>query len=137
MTPAPNASALRLRGFSFIEIFLTASILLIGITVLSQGVPLALRLIEHDRKLADADRVAVTAVEDIIARETAGTLAAGSGVDWYNARAQRVDDGTFAAQWRVVDGYTIPRGRLIEVTVIWDERGVARRSTLTTFGFRP
>ena len=124
------------RAFSFIEVFMTASILLIGITVLSQGIPVVLRLIEHDRKLADADRVAVTAIEDLIARELDGTLNAGNGMERYNDNAQRDGSGRYAAQWRVVNDFTVPRGRLIEITVVWDERGVARRYTLTSFGFR-
>lgn len=124
------------RAFSFIEVFITAAVLLIGISVLSQGVPIALRLIEHDRKLAIADRVAVAAIEELVARETARTLSAGSGVDLYNERAQRDTSGTFTANWRVVDRFTVDRGRLIEITVVWDERGQSRRYTLTSFGFR-
>jgi hypothetical protein len=124
------------RAFSFLEVFITASVLLIGISVLSQGVPIALRLIEHDRKLAIADRVAVAAIEELIARETARTLSAGSGADRYNERAQRDASGTFTANWRVVDRFTVDRGRLIEITVVWDERGQSRRYTLTSFGFR-
>jgi hypothetical protein len=124
------------RGFSFLEVFITAAVLLIGISALTQGVPIALRLIEHDRKLAIADRVAVTAIEELIAQETARTLHAGSGTDRYNARAQRDGVGPFVANWRVVDDFTVRRGRLIEITVVWDERGDTRRFTLTSFGFR-
>jgi hypothetical protein len=124
------------RGFSFLEVFLTASILLIGISALSQGIPIALRLIEHDRKLAEADRVAVTSIEALIQQETKGTLSAGNGVDRYNAHAQLDGAGAFEARWRVVNAFTVPKGRLIEVTVVWDERGVQRRYTVTTYGFQ-
>jgi len=133
----------RRRGFSLIEVMISASMLLIGITAIIMGVHVATRQQEHNRKVGQALIVAERRVEELL-------MLFPSSLELTDGRHPPADFERFDSQGRK-DGddfrlfYDVslatppgapPEDRLpgiiIDVTIAWDEAVGSRSLQLRT-----
>lgn len=126
----------RARAFSLIEVMLSSTLLIIGITAVVVGVTVALALHEHERKVARALVIAEKRMEDLLllfrnSTELSPGLHPPTGFEGFSENGR--PGGT---QFRVVYTATpAPAGSIgqtIEVTVSWDERLGERSLSLAT-----
>ena len=126
-----------MRGFSFVEIIITVSLLLIGIAALSGTLPLAFGIVAHDRHVDNAARIAAGALDAAIDRNARHVLSAGStGPDVVDATGEAAAAGAYSVSTVVVDDFLVPGGRSIVVTVSWTDDGGSRSRAFTTYCFK-
>ena len=110
------------RGFSLVEVMLTMSMLLIGVTALSQSLPLVFQTAAHDVRVNVADRLARSVLEESIDAHASGTLASGAGTpERYTDKGEVSSGGAYVVTTTVTDNAVVTGGRKIDVEVSWTE----------------
>lgn len=126
------------RGFSMIEVLISATMLLVGITGIIMGTHIATKQHEHDRKVAVAILVAERRMEELLllfptSLELADGRHPGDGFETFDAEGRRGGSvyrlfytSTPATPPGAPPEERIP-GVILEVTIAWDE-SVGERS---------
>lgn len=129
----------RSRGaFSLIEVLISSTLLIVGISSVLVGVSVALALHEHERKVQRALLVCEKRMESLLLLFP-GSLELNEGIHPATGFEGFTDDGRpggtfFRITYKVtalVDG-TGAIGQKLDVTIKWDERLGERELTLTT-----
>ncbi|MDP2342568.1 MAG: hypothetical protein Q8O67_16545 [Deltaproteobacteria bacterium] len=126
----------RASGFSLVEVVLSSSMLLIGITAVVVTVNIALVLHEHQRKVARALIIAEKRTESLLLLfEGSLDLADGKhptvGFEGFT-EAGRPGGNAFRVTYVVTPGEAPKIGTGLDITVAWDERIGERSLTLST-----
>lgn len=126
-----------MRGVSLIEVLIASAILIIGLSGIAMGLTNLSRQQEHQRFLAGAHTVAGNAMEELVLRQDTNTLPPGTTTDQYDGKGRISASGPFIVTRTVTHNNPMPDGRMIEVRVQWDERGVAKEYKLKTYAYVP
>lgn len=126
----------RRRGFSLVEVVLSSTLLLIGISAVVITVNVALALHEHQRKVARALVIAEKRTESLLLLfEGSLDLTDGvhppSGFEGFT-EAGRPGGTTFRLTYTVTPAESPRIGTGLDITVSWDERIGERSLTLST-----
>ena len=125
------------RAFSLIEIMIASTILLFGIAGIAGGLTNLSRTQEHQRHRALAATVAGNVIEELILQHDDETLVAGVSTGRYDGKGRLDSSGPYAVVRTVVDDNPMAGARRIDVTVNWNERGVAKSHALKTYAYTP
>ncbi|MDP2340078.1 MAG: hypothetical protein Q8O67_03905 [Deltaproteobacteria bacterium] len=127
------------RAFSLIEVMVSSSLLIVGLTGIVSAMSTTTAQYEHQRHISRGIHIAESAVEELLIRPVSdANLAVGT---WpvtpfnYDAEGDRVlsGPGTYHVQWTVSGGpVAVPAMRTVKVTVSWTERDSPRSFSLTT-----
>lgn len=135
MTSARRVRRVR-RGFSLLESLIAASMLITGLAGFAMAMSSMSNQQEHQRHRAAAATVAGNVMEELVQKQDARTLSAGTSNDNYDAKGRLARDGLYRAQSTVTDNSPMRDGRTIEVVVTWDERGKLKEYKLKTYAFQ-
>ncbi len=133
-----------MRGFSLVEVIVSSSMLLVGITGITMGVNVASRQHEHDRKVASAIVIAERRMEELLLLFPTSLLLSdgrhpAEGFERFGADGKRRDDGEFRLFYVATPATppgaaiedTLP-GLILEVQIAWDESVGERKLDLRT-----
>ena len=124
------------RAFSLLEVMLSSTLLLIGISAIVVTVNVALAVHEHQRKVSRALIIAEKRTESLLLLfEGSVDLTDGvhpaTGFEGFT-EAGRPGGNTFRVNYTVTPAAGARIGTALDVTVGWDERIGARSLTLST-----
>ncbi len=116
------------RGFSLLEVLISAAMLMIGLTAVLQYQSSALAVVGKEQHVLTATHVAELTMERLLLMHPNDTMLTagphtGSRFDDY---AKVSSSGNFQASWTVTVDDPIPTARRLIVTVTWTERGKLR-----------
>ena len=137
MTPA-TATKKKRRGFSLLEVLVSSTLLIVGISSVVVGVSVALALHEHERKVGRGLLIAEKRMESLLlffpgSPELVEGVHPTTGFEGFNEDG-RPGGRDFRVTYfitGIVDG-SGTTGFKLDVTVKWDERTGERELTLTT-----
>jgi hypothetical protein len=133
-----------MRGFSLIEVIISSSMLLVGITGITMGVHVATRQHEHDRKVAAALIIAERRMEELLllfpsSLELSDGRHPEDGFELFGSDGRRAPDGEFRLSYTATPATPpgasqedILPGLILDVRVAWDESVGERKLDLRT-----
>ncbi len=108
-----------------------SSILLLVLSSATMAVGFGVRHVGHTRRVAEAERIAATKIEEMLIVGSRGPLP-GSGNERFAADGRVDADGPYAATWKVEMDQPVPLGARLRVEVTWNE-GTVHKISLTTY----
>lgn len=125
-----------MRGFTLIEVMVSAGLMGVGFAGVVGAVSSATVQMEHQRHVTQAVHAAESMMEDLLTRRRNDPdLAVGShpnGPD-FNDVAERRVVGPYQTSWNIVaESGALDQLKRIELTVAWDERGERKNISFQT-----
>jgi prepilin-type N-terminal cleavage/methylation domain-containing protein len=124
------------RGFSLIEVMISAALFFVGLVAVLSTYHVASRLLSHHRHLTHAVVIGEAVLEDLIHRYPGdGGLAGGvhAGPSYDDAGRLTSSTPTFTTSWEVSNYAKVTGIREVTVTVTWTEDGATKTMPLTTW----
>jgi Tfp pilus assembly protein PilV len=123
------------RGFGILEVLISGTMLLIGLTSLASFQSNAQQMVARERNLMIATHVAEQTMERLLVMFPEDPLLADgehTGQRYDKAGDVVASGGLFATSWQVDAGDPVAGARRVTVTVTWADRGKTRQLVLET-----